>query len=454
MGQRERRHAPRRLVAAGIAAGVILGAAAGAALLTGAAPPSRASGPRPVVLHVAPALVDAGADLELSAATRCRTPSGATCTVEGARAWVRPQGAAGWSRVPGHVDDGAYRFDVSGTLIPEGGFEYWLEFLTRAGAAEAYPPGGAQAAIRVLTATGLPERAFPTIDWNAVRAPDGVAVSMPYGRRDGQVGIQLPEGDGEIAGHGSFDVGPDGSIYVDDWVNGRIQVFSRTGRFERAFRSPVDEPADLAVAGDGSLVLGTLGEAAEAFELGPEGAVIGRYPVGYGIVSRVAVGPDGPKAMVGPSQWAAVRTVPGRPLAPELQARLQSAVAPQSDGAIGVSQSLPGGRIAFAWIRGDGSRAGAVLTLPRGVQPGSDFFVRPLDGGGAIAARGVWDATHFGVVALRFDALGRVVASSLLPEPSHHQVARFSTVRFRAPGEVLVAVDRGHGVRILRFEVR
>ena len=115
---------------------------------------------------------------------------------------------------------------------------------------------------------------------------------------------------------------------------------------------------------------------------------------------------------------------------------------------------FPGGRIAFAWIRGDGSRAGAVLTLPRGVQPGSDFFVRPLDGGGAIAARGVWDATHFGVVALRFDALGRVVASSLLPEPSHHQVARFSTVRFRAPGEVLVAVDRGHGVRILRFEVR
>ena len=204
MGQRERRHAPRRLVAAGIAAGVILGAAAGAALLTGAAPPSRASGPRPVVLHVAPVLVDAGADLELSAATMCRTPSGATCTVEGARAWVRPQGAAGWSRVPGHVDDGAYRFDVSGTLIPEGGFEYWLEFLTRAGAAEAYPPGGAQAAIRVLTATGLPERAFPTIDWNAVRAPDGVAVSMPYGRRDGQVGIQLPEGDGEIAGHGQL----------------------------------------------------------------------------------------------------------------------------------------------------------------------------------------------------------------------------------------------------------
>jgi hypothetical protein len=55
---------------------------------------------------------------------------------------------------------------------------------------------------------------------------------------------------------------------------------------------------------------------------------------------------------------------------------------------------------------------------------------------------------------LRFDALGRVVSSALLPEPSHHQVARFSTVRYRAPGEVLVAVDRAHALQILRFEVR
>jgi hypothetical protein len=454
MGQRERRRVPRRLVVAGVAAGAILGAAAGAAMLTGAAPPSGAAGPRPVVLHVAPALVDAGNDLELSAATMCRTPGRASCTVDAARAWVRPQGAAGWSRVPGRAGAGAYRFVVSGALIPEGGFDYWLEFRTEAGTTQAYPPGGARAAIRVVTVTGLPERAFPAIRWDAARAPDGVAVSMPYGSDDGQVGIELPEGDGEIVGHGSFDVGPDGAIYVDDWVNGRVEVFSPSGRFERAFRSPVDRPADLAVGIDGSVTLGTLGEHAQAIELGPNGFVVGRYPVGYGIVSRVATGPDGPKAMVGPSQWAALRTAPGRPLAPELQARLQSSVAPQPDGALGVSQSLGGRRIAFAWVRGDGSRAGAVLRLPRGIQPGSDFFVRPLDDGGAVAARGVWDATHFGVMALRFDALGRIVSSSLLPEPSHHQVARFSTVRYRAPAEVLVAVDRARGVKILRFEVR
>ncbi len=452
MGQRERR-VPRRLVAAGIAAGVVLGAAAGAAMLTGAAPPA-AQGPRPVVLHIAPALVDAGADLELSAATMCRTPGRASCTVDAARAWVRPQGAAGWTRVAGNPDGGAYRFQVAGALIPEGGFDYWLEFRTQAGTAEAYPPGGARAAIHVLTVTSLPERDFPAIEWNAVRRPDAVAVSMPYGDGDGQVGIELPKGDGEITGFGSFDVGPDGSIYVDDWVNGRIQVFSRTGVLSRAFRSPVDQPADLAVGLDGGVVLGTLGEEGEAYELSPQGAVIGRYPVGYGILSRVAVGPDGPRAMVGPAQWAALRTAPGTPLAPELQARMQSAVAPQADGSVGLSQSLPGDRIAFAWVRDDGSWAGAILRLPRGVQPGSDFFVHPLDDGGAIAARGIWDATHFGVVAMRFDALGRVTASTLLPEPSQHQVARFSTVRFGAPGSVLVAVDGIHGVKILRFEVR
>lgn len=454
MGERERRRIPRRIAATGIAAGVVIGAAMGAAMLTGAAPPSGMSGPHPVVLHVAPALVDAGANVELTAATMCRTPGRDSCTVEAARAWVRPQGAAGWTRVPGRTADGAYRFEVSGTLIPEGGFDYWLEFRTEAGTSEAYPPGGARAAIRVLTITGLPEGTFPRIDWGAVRAPDGVALSMRYGAEDGQVGLELPEGDGEITGHGSFDVGPDGEIYVDDWVNGRIQVFSRAGTFVRAFRSPVDEPADLAVARDGGVLLGTLGEGAQAFELSPKGTVIGRYPIGYGIVSRVAVGPDGPKAMVGPSQWAAMRSTPGRPLAPELQARMQGAVAPQPDGSVGLSQSLPGGRIAFAWVRDDGSRAGTVLELPRGVQAGSDYFVRPLPDGGAIAARGVWDPTHFGVAALRFDALGRVVSSSLLPEPSHHQAARFSTVRFRSPAEVLVAIDRAHGVQILRFEVR
>ena len=228
MGRRERRRVPRRLVAAGVAAGVILGAAAGAAVLTGAAPPSPVTGPRPVVLHVAPALVDAGRS---GAQRRHDVPHprpGELCG-HAARAWVRPQGAAGWSRVPGHVDDGAYRFDVSGTLIPEGGFDYWLDSGTQAGTAEAYPPGGARAAIRVLTVTGLPERALPAIDWDAVREPDGVALSMRYGSHDGQVGIQLPKGDGEIAGLGSFDIGPDGSIYVDDWVNARVQVFSRSG---------------------------------------------------------------------------------------------------------------------------------------------------------------------------------------------------------------------------------
>jgi hypothetical protein len=199
--------------------------------------------------------------------------------------------------------------------------------------------------------------------------------------------------------------------------------------------------------------LSTLGEGAQAFELSPSGEVLGRYPIGYGIAARVGVAPSGPKVMVGPSQWAAVRTTVGRPLPAELQAQLQSATTPQPDGAIGVSQSLSGGRIAFAWARQDGSRAGAVVAFPRGVQAGSDYFVRPLPDGGAVAARGLWDATHYAVALLRFDPAGSIEAFSLLPEPSAHQAARFSTVRFAAPDRVLVAIDRPRGVVIEGFEV-
>ena len=195
----------------------------------------------------------------------------------------------------------------------------------------------------MLTVSGLPERAFPAIDWGTVAAPDGVAVSMRYGSEDGQVGIELPQGDGEIAGHGSFDVGPDGSIYVEDWVNGRIQVFTRRGVFARAFRSPVERARRHRGGERRGCGARHLGGGCRGVRAEPEGrgdrAVPGRvrHREPRGRRARRTQG-DGRAG----SQWAAVRTAPGRPLAPELQARMQSAVAPQPDGAVGLSQSLSG----------------------------------------------------------------------------------------------------------------
>jgi hypothetical protein len=452
VGRRWRPGTRRGLVAAALAAGALAGAVTGAALLSGAAPPM--AGPTPQVLHVAPAMVQAGQGVELTAATMCRQPDRDSCTVSGARALVRPDGAVGWTGVPATSREGAFHFEVSPQLVPDGGFSYWLEFRTANGGRLAYPPGGERSPIRVLTTSGLPRLTVDRVDWGNVRPADDVVLRLPFGHGDGEIGRLLPEGgEGQIVAHGSFDVGPEGSIYVDDWANGRIEVFDARGSFTRAFRAPVDRPADIAVGADGVLALSTLGEGAQAFELSPSGEVLGRYPIGYGIVARVGVAPSGPKVMVGPSQWAAVRTTVGRPLPAELQAQLQSATTPQPDGAIGVSQSLSGGRVAFAWARQDGSRAGAIVAFPRGVQAGSDYFVRPLPDGGAVAARGLWDATHYAVALLHFDAAGSIEAFSLLPEPSAHQAARFSTVRFAAPDRVLVAIDRPRGVVVEGFEV-
>jgi hypothetical protein len=126
---------------------------------------------------------------------------------------------------------------------------------------------------------------------------------------------------------------------------------------------------------------------------------------------------------------------------------------PFEDGAIGGTSELGSSRFAVVWTRPDGSRAGAVVRLPRGVRAGTGYFVRPLPDGGALVARGLWDDAHFEVAVLRFDALARIVDVSRLPEPSIRQAASLSTVRFRAPGEVLVAYADDRAVTIERFEV-
>ena len=110
---------------------------------------------------------------------------------------------------------------------------------------------------------------------------------------------------------------------------------------------------------------------------------------------------------VGPAQWAPVRSRPGVALPAEAQSRALACGVPGRDGAVALSQDLPGGRVAFVWARPDGSRAGAVLRLPAGAQPGVDYFVRGLPDGGALAARGLWSEDGEAVALLRFAAAAR-----------------------------------------------
>ncbi|MGZ4148911.1 MAG: SMP-30/gluconolactonase/LRE family protein [Actinomycetota bacterium] len=439
--------ARRRLLAAGVAAGLAAGAALGASLLTGAAPAR--GGPTPLVLHAAPALVTAAHAVDLAAATYCEQPDAPSCAIADAVLFIRAAGVSGWAEIPATREVGVLRFHVPADLVPADGFSYWLRLRARDGSEVDYPPGGASSPIRVVTTAGLPEVAMPALRWRDRERPAATALRLPPGQGRGQVGFS---GDGGLDGPSSFDVAPDGSIVVADWANGRIERFGPDGRYVDEAPLPVRRPVDLAIAGADRLFMTTLGTDAQAFEMAADGKVLGRYPVGYGVASRVAAGPV-PRVRVGTSQWIPVREALGVPLGADAQGRAETTSVPLPDGSVGLTADLPGG-FAAVWTRPDGSRAGAVVRLPKGVFAGADYFARPLPDGGALVARGVWDETHFGVALLRLTAAGRIASFSLLPEPSHLIVAPYSTIRFLGPRAVLMATDDGEALQIQRFGVR
>lgn len=380
-------------------------------------------------------------------------PDAPSCDVAAAALLVRAAGASGWAQIDGRSDEGVYRFHVPAELVPPEGFSYWLRLSTRDGGTVVYPPSGVDAPIRVVTASGLPMRSLAAFDWNDRAAPVGTAVRLPEGQGPGQVGFTGRGTEEGVAGPSSFEIAPDGSILVADWVGRRIERFGPDGGFLNEVPLQADRTVDLAVGRDGTIVVSTLGADAEAVEMTPDGRILGRYPVGYGITARIAAGAV-PRVLVGNAQWVPVRGAVGVPLSAEVQGRAQTSTAPLTDGSVGLSEELGDGSVAVVWTRPDGSRGGAVLRLPRGVRAGSDFFVRPLPDGGAVVARGLWDDTHFGVGLIRLGATGRIRSFALLPAPSYRMDARYSTVRYRNPHEVLMAVDHGAGMRIDRFEVR
>ncbi len=448
------RRVSRRMLVAGLAAGIVVGAAYGVAVLSGARPDTPA-GPVPAVLHAAPAIVQAGREVRLGANTICPQPEADPCRIAAADAFVRPSGAAGWTDVAGRGAGGGFTFTVPASLVPPDGFAYWLRFTTASGTAVAYPPGGEGSPLRVVTTAGLPLRRLPgAFSWDRRRAPDGVAVRLAYGRRDGEVGRTPQRADEPSVGPSSFDVGPDGSVFVVDWVNRRVEDFAPTGAFLRSFALPADRPMDVAVRPGGGLYLTELGMDATAYELDAAGRVVGRYPVGYGVSARIGATPSGPRVFVGPGQWTGVSLRPGVPLSPAMQAGTESSYVPLADGAIALAAPLGSHRFAVVWTRPDGSRAGASVALPPGVRPGADYFVRPAADGGAVAAEALWDDTHMGVGLFRFAATGGIESFSLLREPTTLQAARFSTVRFRGPREVLVAYESRRALTFERFEVR
>jgi hypothetical protein len=433
---------PRRRLGRWGLLGLVVGLAMGATIgAVASSRPTRVPDPRFLVLHPASVLVGPDAPVSLIAGVLCRPSGSPACEVVSATAHVTtPRGT--WRLLPGAREEGGYRFTVPAELVPDDGFSYWLEFETATGASATYPSGGRADPIRVRTTAGLPIAKVAAFSWRDLSRPDATALFLPYGSAPGQVGRTPGGADLDPLGPSSFAVGPDGGISVVDWVNDRIEVFSRRGRLARTLPTPVHRTMDLAVDGDGSLELLTLGAEAVDYRVSAtDGRVLGSSRITVGVATRVEPGPAGPSVLVGPGQWASARE-PGGSL---------TASDPTTGSA--VSGEVGTGRLAVAWTRPDGTGTGAVLRLPPGVRVGSDYFVHLLPDGGALIARGLWDDTHTAVGVFRLDADGRPTGFSLLPEPTTEQDARLSTVRWQAPGAILVAYARPGGVAIERFEV-
>jgi hypothetical protein len=441
------RLARRRWILAGAVGGIALGTAVGGFAV--AAPPGVAPTPLLRVLHAAPAFAVAGQPLDLSAGTVCPRPSVDACRVTGATATVRAVGDPAWTRVPGVNIDGTYRFRVTAARISPAGLDYRLTFRTADGGATEYPPGGVALHVDPTTRLAM-TAALRSFSWNDVVVSDQRELFLPYGDGRGDVGVDGGGADDDLLGPSSFAVGPDGTISVVDWVNDRVEVF-RNGALERTLPTPAHATFDSAIGTSGNTYLLTLGTDGAAYEVDEAGRLVGRYPAAFGVASRITTTSTGPAVAVGPAQWLSVRSAAGVARAPALQAATTTAAPVSPDGTSSLFGILENGRIALSWRR-SGAQGGAVLKLPDGTRPGTEYFVEPVADGGAVLAMGLWNDHHNGVGLFRFSADGTLTGFSLLPEPSTRADARASTVRW-ANGRVLEAIDHDNGMSIESYDL-
>ena len=178
-----------------------------------------------------------------------------------------------------------------------GTVEVWPEERP-AGCAAGPPPPPSQA--MVATAPDTPAFDLPGASVApAATAPEQVWVRGSGGAAPGQFGLQgNPARDEEDAlGPPSFAVGPQGSLWVFDALNGRVQHFDAHGHHVSSFpvRRHAEEPiveADMAVAEDGHVFLFTESEQATLTEHDPNGRILvgGALPPSFKGVDQLFAG--------------------------------------------------------------------------------------------------------------------------------------------------------------------
>ena len=158
------------LIAVGVVAGLLLGT-----IGMVAADPAPAAEPVAAVLHVAEPLVEPGAADVLFADFFCDSTERSACRVRTAS--VHVETAEGPLVLTGELEEGRFRFDVSGTATWSG-YTYWIELVTEDGERHVYPRNGEANPIVVSPLADFSIVELPTVRWSERAAPAEVLLSL------------------------------------------------------------------------------------------------------------------------------------------------------------------------------------------------------------------------------------------------------------------------------------
>jgi hypothetical protein len=393
----------RRRLAAGLAAGCVVGTAVmtalGAVTARGAEPAAIPPGFRGLrdVLHVPPLLVVRGKPVDLRFDAVCEAdPLGAPCTLSGS-VFVRVDGEHVYRRLPLQVSGPSLGATIPAGLTSRTGFTYYAVVEDGAGEQTTVPAGGSLGPNRAWTVARVTSIDLGGHAFGATRAPDGRAVRAPWG--EGADAFGLAGGRVSTAiGPSAFDVDLDGSIVVLDQVNHRLLSYAAGD----------EQPLDLPIAFDGGEGDLTVGEDGTTYVLdhGRDNDVVRFYsPTGASLGETPLQGPGADMLRASPGGVVA-HGYPGDMWFPARNGRVALAPAQQVAGAR-AGRSLPGGvdvvvhaapsEALFALVRGgdvlEAWRVGSTTSL------GEVQLAEPF-GPGLLVVLRVWTESQAEFVAL------------------------------------------------------
>jgi hypothetical protein len=181
--------------------------------------------------------------------------------------------------------------------------------------------------------------------------------------------------------------------------------------------------------------------------------VLATYRADFGVPAAVRVVGSTPEVEGQIGWWQAVAGPGGAPLTAMQEAAALSAGLVAPSGASIRSEALGERGFAVSWTDASGAKEGADVSLPRGVRPGPDYLVHPMTDGGIVLVGSLYDDRHDQLGLFRFDRRGHLVSERYVPSVAFVMDAQYTLVRWRDPGEILIAHDDPHGIRIDSYEV-